>query len=417
MGIIDFSELDLKRGSLADADILVGNDARNGISDPHLILSEAVDLEYNLSRLEGTLSATGCVGLVLNDRNRPTPTALILDHIQESHPRLMERVKKVHIATGTHEPPTEDELRAILGPVRSFLREKVHIHAAKNEKAHGHICTTELGTDVRIDTALADQDALLFINSVEPHYFAGYTGGRKSILPGMAAYSTVEQNHSHALSPGSRTLGLEGNPVHEDMEDAVGSYLKDREYLSVQVVQGIGKTLTSVHSGDIFSSFREAVKAANGQFCIPVKETYDIVVSVAKPPMDKTLYQAMKAIENGKLALREDGVIILVAGCPEGIGQSTFWDLLTSSQDRESTLRKISEGYVLGYHKAAKLIQLSQRAHIHAVSGIGKDILEKGFITGFNDLGSAMTSAKKIVGRGSRILVIPDGTMTVPMVG
>ena len=165
-----------------------------------------MDLEYNLSRLEGTLGKTGCIGLVLNDRNRPTPTALILDHIRKTHPRLMERVKKVHIATGTHKPPTEDDLRAILGPDRSFLREMVHIHEAKDEKAHGYICTTERGTDVRIDRALADQDALLFINSVEPHYFAGYTGGRKSILPGMAAYSTVEQNHSHALSPGSRTL-------------------------------------------------------------------------------------------------------------------------------------------------------------------------------------------------------------------
>jgi nickel-dependent lactate racemase len=133
--------------------------------------------------------------------------------------------------------------------------------------------------------------------------------------------------------------------------------------------------------------------------------------------MDRTLYQALKAVENGKLALRDGGVIILVAGCPEGIGQSTFWDLITSNPEREITLKKISEGYVLGYHKAARLIQLSQSAHVHAVSGIGKDVLEKGFITGFNDLGSAMTSAMKIVGRDPRVLVIPDGTVTVPMVG
>jgi len=95
----------------------------------------------------------------------------------------MERVKKIHIATGTHKPPTKDDLRAILGPGRSFLREMVHIHEAKDEKAHGHICTTELGTDVRIDMALADQDALLFINSVEPHYFAGYTGAGNPYFP------------------------------------------------------------------------------------------------------------------------------------------------------------------------------------------------------------------------------------------
>jgi nickel-dependent lactate racemase len=88
---------------------------------------------------------------------------------------------------------------------------------------------------------------------------------------------------------------------------------------------------------------------------------------------------------------------------------------MTSSPDREAILKSISEGYVLGYHKAAKLVQLSQRAHIHAVSEIPADILSKGFIKGFKDLGSAIASARKIVGKDPRILVIPDGTMTVPM--
>ncbi len=374
-------------------------------------------MEEHLSRLEGALEVDSRIGLVLNDRNRPTPTSMVLEHIQSNHPSIVEKVKKVHIATGTHKPPTEDDLMTILGTLYPFLRDRVHIHVSKDEAAHDHVCTTKLGTEVKIDKALDDQDQLLFINSVEPHYFAGYTGGRKSILPGMASYSTVERNHSHALSPGSMTLGLEGNPVHADMEEAVGRYLKDRSHLSVQVVQGIGKVLTSVHAGDIFSSFREGVKAANKEFCIPVQGLYDIVVSIARPPMDRTLYQAQKAIENGKLALRDGGVIILVAGCTEGIGQSTFWDLITSSSDREAILEKISKGYVLGYHKAAKLVQLSMRAHIHTVSCIDRKELSKGFITGFDDIGAAMGSARAIIGSDPRVLVIPDGTMTVPLVG
>ncbi|MCU0798239.1 MAG: nickel-dependent lactate racemase [Candidatus Thermoplasmatota archaeon] len=418
MGTFNLNEADLRSDHFLNADILLRPTADDDrIENIKSIIATSQSLEDRLSQLDQDLYDGTRIGLVLNDRNRPTPTSIVLEQIWAAHPSIFDKVMKVHIATGTHKAPTEDDLRAILGPLYTILRERVHIHDAKDEKVHRYICTTKLGTEVRIDRALDDQDILFFINSVEPHYFAGYTGGRKSILPGMAAFSTVERNHSHALDPGSRTLGLEGNPVHEDMENAVRYYLKDRKHLSVQVVQGIGKVLTSVHVGDIFTSFRKGVKAANEQFCIPVKGMYDIVVTIARPPMDRTLYQAQKAIENGKLALRDGGVIILVAGCLEGIGQSTFWDLITSSPDRERTLKEISEGYVLGYHKAAKLLQLSKRAHIHAVCGIDKDELAKGFITGFSDIDAAMASARDIIGKDPRVLVIPDGTMTVPMVG
>ncbi len=417
MGVRNIDEVGLKKELFVNADILFGPPANeNGTDDPKSILSGSSDLEDHLSSLEEDIENGTRIGLVVNDRNRPTPTSIVLEHIWATHPRIVDHIKKVHIATGTHKAPTEDDLGVILGPLYAILREKVHIHDAKDEKAHRYLCSTKLGTEVRIDGELDDQDNLLLINSVEPHYFAGYTGGRKSIMPGMAAFSTVEKNHSHALSPGSRTLGLEGNPVHEDMEEAVRIYLKSRKHLSVQMVQGIGKVLTSVHVGDVFTSFREGVKAANKQFCIPVRGRYDIVVTIARPPMDRTLYQAQKAIESGKLALRDGGVIVLVAQCSEGIGQAAFWDLITSSPDRERALQRISEGYVLGYHKAAKLVQLSMRAHIHAVCGIAREELAKGFIRGFDDIGSAMISARDIIGRDPRVLVIPDGTMTVPFV-
>jgi nickel-dependent lactate racemase len=303
-----------------------------------------------------------------------------------------------------------------MGDTYESLKDRVHIHLAKDRPGHISYGKTSRGTPLFFDKELEGHDLYVFVNSVEPHYFAGFTGGRKSIIPGMAFFNTVEQNHSHALSKGSRSLALSGNPVHEDMEEAAKIFLKDKDHLSIQIVQGPGRVITDVKVGDIFNSFKEAVLSSLDQFCINTKEKYDIVITVARPPMDRTLYQAQKAIENGKLALKKGGVLILVAKCYEGIGQSTFWDLLTMSNDPDKILNTIDEGYVLGYHKAAKIVQLSTVSKIFAVSEIPDSELRKGFISGFSDLDDAMEKAIKITGENPKVLLIPDGTVSVPLV-
>ncbi|MFW3147275.1 MAG: nickel-dependent lactate racemase, partial [Thermoplasmatota archaeon] len=355
------------------------------------------------------------IALIVNDRNRPTPTYLLMRYLLEEMPDILEKIKKVFIATGTHKEPTEDDLRTILGDSYSELIQKVHIHRAKDSEAHKHYGKTARGTPLFFDREMEDHDLYVFLNSVEPHYFAGFTGGRKSIIPGMAYYGTVEWNHQFALDAGSKPLGLEGNPVHEDMVEAAEIYLEDKEHISIQMVQGPGRILTGVHVGDIFGSFNEAVENARKQFCLPVNKLYDIVVTVAKPPMDRTLYQAQKAIENGKLALKDGGVLVLLAECGEGIGASKFWELLTMDPDPNVILDTIDRGYVLGYHKAAKIVQLHKRATIMAVTGIPAGELAKGFIGGFVDLDEALSAAKDITGTDASILVIPDGTVTVPL--
>jgi nickel-dependent lactate racemase len=201
------------------------------------------------------------------------------------------------------------------------------------------------------------------------------------------------------------------------MIEAAHIFLDGREHLSIQMVQAPGKVLTDVKFGDLFDSFDRAVVSALDRFCIDVSGKFDIVVTVARSPMDSTLYQAQKAIENGKLVLRDGGVLILVAGCSKGIGQSTFWDLLTMDRDPDNILTRIDEGYVLGYHKAAKIIQLTKRAHLFAVSRIDEQELEKGFIRGYSHIDDALRDAFRIVGEDPRVLIIPDGTVTVPHEG
>jgi len=353
---------------------------------------------------------------IVNDRNRPTPTHIVLEHVQERYPSILERTYKVVVATGTHKEPTHEDIRTILGRTYDALKDRVHIHRSREEAEHIPYGITSRGTPLLFDRTLENADMLVLINSVEPHYFAGFTGGRKSIIPGIAAYRTIEANDSMALDPGSGTLALEGNPVHEDMMEACRTYLDGKEHISFQIVQAPGVEITHMEVGDVFSSFNKAVEVAKRRFCTPIRQKYDIVVAMARPPMDRTLYQAQKAIEHGKLAMKEGGTLVLVAGCREGIGQTTFWDLLTSSRNQQEVLDAIERTYKLGYHKAARIARLSMKSDIFMVSEIAPGELEKGFIKGFNDLGSAMKEAlRKHEGKAS-ILLIPDGCVTVPFI-
>jgi len=395
------------------AEILALEDRDVGDLQPDLLYRLRFEEHFGEEGFPEIISGKENIGLVINDRDRPTPSYIAVEHMLGFR-GFNDKVGRVHIATGSHSGQTDEDLRILLRGAYEIFRDRVHIHSARDRDSHIPYGRTSRGTDLLFDRELEDHDLLVLINSVEPHYFAGFTGGRKSIIPGMAHFDTIEKNHSHALSEGSKTLGLAGNPVHEDMVEAAHIYIDSRDHISIQMVQGPGKVLTDVKFGDLFDSFDRAVSSSLGRFCIPVQGEFDIVVSVAASPMDRTLYQAQKAIENGKIVLRDGGVMILVAACSDGIGQSAFWDLLTMYRDPESILRTIDNCYVLGYHKAAKIVQLTRRAHLFTVSKIGPEELEKGFIKGYSDLDSSMKDAIKITGENPRVLVIPEGTVTVP---
>jgi nickel-dependent lactate racemase len=174
---------------------------------------------------------------------------------------------------------------------------------------------------------LPETGNVLVINSVEPHYFAGYTGGRKSFLPGVSSFKTVEMNHKFALSNKACSIALKGNPVHEDMVDAV-NLLKDLNIFSIQVVLTTNNKLYAATAGHLHDSFNAAIKYCNDIYCVPLKKKGNIVITAAPYPMDIDFYQSQKALDNGKLALEDDGIIILVSKCREGVGDDTFLDLL-----------------------------------------------------------------------------------------
>jgi len=274
---------------------------------------------------------------------------------------------------------------------------------------------TSRGTPVRVNRKLLELDRVVLINSVEPHYFAGYSGGRKSILPGVSSYETIEANHKFALEPAARTMSLEGNPVHEDMAEAVG-FLDQEKLFSINLALDGQKRIYFVGAGDITDSFMEAAKYSYEVNSVPVRGPADLVITAASPPSDTNLYQSQKALDNAKLVARKEGTIVFVTKCREGIGKREFFDLIAREDDPASVLEKLKSGYKLGWHKAAKMAEMAMEFRILTVTALPPENIRSIFMNPFSDLQSAVDHALESLGEDSSIVVMPAGGLTVPRV-
>ncbi len=349
---------------------------------------------------------------IVNDYTRPTPTAKILEVI---YPKTKDKNTRFIIATGIHRAPTEDELKSIFGNYYNLLKDRIYIHDARKDEDMVYLGISSTGTEMNVNKIGIEANKLVIIGSVEPHYFAGYTGGRKSFLPGIASYKTIEQNHRHALSPRAQTLVLEGNPVHEDMVDALKT-IEGKEIFSIQTVLDGKKRIYHCTSGHIHDSFLMAIEKAHEVYCVDIREKTDIVVAVAGYPSDVNLYQSQKALDNGKLALKEGGILILVSECSSGIGEEAYFNLLASSKTPQEALKKIEQGYKLGYHKAAKMAEIATWAEIWGVTGLAEQDVEKAFIKPFHEVQEALEKAIERKGEKAKILFLLDASLTVPKV-
>ncbi len=386
-----------------------------GIVGPNDVHGSLEEVEKALSRpcggrsLESFLERGEDVVFIVNDGTRPTPTARVLDSLA----KRMELCRARYlIATGAHRGPTEEELRFIFGRHLEVLRDHILVHDARCSPTV-HLGISKNGTEMDVNEVAVNADRLVIITSVEPHYFAGYTGGRKSFLPGVAAFHTIEQNHRLAMRPEAQTLVLDGNPVHEDMMDALSVVKK--EIFSIQVVLDRHQEIYRAAAGDLYQAFHQAVKWADEVFSITIPKRYDAVITVAPYPMDVDLYQSQKAIENAKRALKEGGTLILVSKCREGLGDDTFVKQLCLSKDKRAVLEALHHEYKLGYHKAAKLAEVMCHAHLWAVTSLSPHILEGMDVQPFQTLQSAVDRLLTINPQ-AEILVLLDGSVTVPRV-
>lgn len=402
------------------------------ITDDHLLgiyEPNAIDTLFTTSMLEQVLDegdvlydfVHGCSSLlvIINDTTRPTPTKEFFKALMPIFDRanIKDDMMTVLVATGAHRGIRPDEYEQLFGPYAQRLGKRLVSHDARDQASLVEFGFTSNGTPISLNKLLFSSDRVIVTGSVEPHYFAGYTGGRKAFLPGIAGYQSIEANHKLALSENAHTLALEGNPVHEDMME-VALRLQIPIY-SIMAVLDKDQQIVAVKTGDLHTSFYESIEVAKKIFCVQIPQKADVVVTIAKYPMDIDLYQSQKAIDNGALATKDGGTLILVSSCREGIGGSEFAELLTKSDSLESAIEHIQDSYKLGYHKAAKLAAVMQKINVLAFTDLEESVLASLFINPINDITeaieSALNHAKANGVENPTALVLLDGCVTVPI--
>ncbi len=358
---------------------------------------------------------------IVNDFKRATPTSLFLEtldeHLEENGMDLFNRELNVIVATGTHDPPTEEGLKKILGKYYEELESKTIIHDCQ-ENEHIEIGETSRGTPVKADKNILGYDRIININSVEPHYFAGFTGGRKSLLPGVCHWDTIVENHEFSLDENSLPLSLDENPINLDALEAAEMIIDHLE----SKISSINSVSTSekvyeVSAGDFFYSFDELIETAKDIFTAEVSQKADIVIARTAEPGTKNLYQSFKSFENTKQICRDGGVLIMVSECYEGIGPRTFYDLLSSSDDRDEIIDEVYGDYPFGGHKATNILKFLEDHSLFIVSDLDDEIIENCFCEPFDSVDEALDEVKECVSKKEpHIVDVDEANNVVPIV-
>lgn len=378
------------------------------------IIEEALESPIDAPRFEDFIDSHDSFLLIVNDYARRTPTPEILKVVL---PYLEDKDFKIVVASGTHAKPTEKDLREqILGWFYDELKDRVVLHDCKNDEMVDY-GETSRGTPLKFNKTITEFEAVIAINSIEPHYFAGYTGGRKSILPGIAEYMTVERNHSMALGERANVLRLKGNPLHEDMEEAVGKLVSDYPTFAINVIQdGEGRIVGAV-AGDIFKQLYKGAELAEEIYAPSIDKKFDFLISVVYPPLDHDLYQGAKGFENTKMAVREGGIMALMVACPGGIGNEEYTEMMQCADSVEGLVerfKEMQEHYELGAHKIGSIPPFLANRELWMVTEMSQETVESINLKKAASLQAAVDKAYEKLGPEMDVLIVRDSGMVVP---
>jgi len=348
---------------------------------------------------------------VVSDHTRPTPTKDLL-------PLVWERIRAtvspedvtVLVATGTHRPTTDDELSGMLGESRGLFPVETH-------DCHGdcvEVGASSQGNAIRLNRRVVEADHVVSIGHIGMHYYAGYSGGRKNLFPGVAEAESIERNHAMMLRPESTACRYEGNPVSEEMVEA--SRMVRYRFIVDVILHGDG-TVAKVVVGEPEAAHKVGREFWDAHFQVPLAEQADLVIaSAGGHPKDINLYQAHKGEYNAGLATRDGGILYLAAACPMGAGHPVFEEWIERSETPKDVLRiHEEEGFTLGGHKAVYLAKDCRRIELALQSEFDDDLVRRFFMTPMHDPAEVLDLARERFGDGFRVLVMPHAVATFPV--
>ncbi len=376
------------------------------------LVREALRAPIGCPPLPQLLSPEHRVVIVTADITRPCPSDRLLPHLLDELNRagIPDAQISVVFGLGTHRAHTPEEQRAlvgdaVLGRVRCLDSDPTDVR---------EVGTTSRGTPVEVFRAVLEADVRIAVGVIEYHYFVGYSGGVKALVPGVCSERTIQANHRRMTEPGATIGKHEGNPVREDIEEA-GALIGVQFILNV-VLDERHRIVAAV-AGHPRTAHRAGCAALDAFGRAALDRLADVVVvGAGGHPKDLNLYQAQKALDNGRLAVRPGGVIVLVAECPEGLGSQTFEAWMRDPGGPDAILARIRREFVLGGHKAAAVALAMQKATLYLVSAMPPALVRSlGFVP-FSDLDAALAAALATAGPRPFVAVMPDGASVLPAV-
>lgn len=385
-----------------------------GVADPRAEVERALKEPIGTKKLSEIAKSGDKVAIVVDDATRATPSHLMVPPIlDELHGAgVKDEDVTIIFGCGTHRAVTPAEMKKLVGE-ETLGRVKAISHDYKS-KDHVYLGKTSFGTKVYVNRTFAEANVRVLTGDVGLHYYAGYGGGRKSVLPAVSSAGTIQHNHAMLLHPKAKTGVLEGNPVHEDMMEAAKLAKVD---FVLNVVINRKQELVRAFAGDVEQAFHEGVKLVDEMCRVPIERRADIVVvSPGGHPFDIDLFQAYKGVDSALEAVKRGGVIVLVAECPEGHGNEVFYEWMIKFKDPREMEREIKRRFVLGGHKAYYLTKALQKVQIILVSTMpdyqAVNVFKLKTARAVND---ALRDAFDIAGKNAKVWAMTHGNITLPV--
>ena len=366
--------------------------------------------------LRQLVNANQRVAISVCDITRPMPSGTLLPLLLGELSHVPPENITILIATGTHRINTSEELVAMLGEdvINNY---RVLNHNGFDEDSLESIGSTESGIEVRLNRKWVESDIRIATGFVEPHFFAGFSGGPKMVAPGLAGFPTIMRLHDAAMigHPNSRFAVTEGNPIHDAIREI--SRMSGVDF-SVDVTINRDKHITSIYAGELFAVHASACAVARRLAMQPVDTSFDIVVTTNSGyPLDQNLYQAVKGMSAAAQVVREGGKIICAAECSEGIPEHGQYRHILASCDSPSELLEMIQQP--GYERHDQW-----QAQIQAQIQMKADVLLKSdYLTPQQIAQAHLTPVESIedaisdFGKDARICVLPEGPQTIPYIG
>ena len=351
------------------------------------------------------------IAIITSDISRPLPSYQLLPPVLEELEKAGVSKKNITVvfALGSHRKHTPAEMEKLVG--KDILESVQCLDSDPNDC----ICmgVTSRGTPVEITRSVAEADFRICLGNIEFHYFAGYSGGAKAIMPGVSTPQAIQQNHRMMVSPDACAGKLTGNPIREDIEEA--GAICGIDYI-VNVILDEHKNIVHAVAGDVTLAHREGCEYLDRMYRVRIPQQADIVVvSQGGAPKDANLYQTQKALDNAKHAVKKGGTVILIGACPEGLGSAKFEQWLTSAPTAHSMVERISREFELGGHKAAAIGMVLENANIDLVSEMDPEFVKSIFLTPRKSAQEALDAAFEKYGPEASVIAMPFGGSTLPI--